>query len=182
MIIIHIVGTALGVGGATISDFLFFKVLKKGNLDKVEYGFLKAISKVIWIGFFILVLSGFGFLILYRLNLPEAGLIYNPKLWAKIVVVLIILFNGILMHAKIFTFFEKNLGKKFTEIDFRKKANLIFTTGAISIISWYSVLILGGWRSLNFKYSFFEIFGSYLIILAVAIIIANFIGRRFLNK
>lgn len=182
LIILHIVGTALGVGGATASDFLFFKILKKGFLDKTEYDFLKTISKVVWLGLLILFLTGFGFLVYYRLVLPADGLIYNPKLWAKIAVVLVILFNGILMHAKVFAFFEKNLGKRFIETDFKNKAKLIFTTGAISITSWYSALVLGAWREANFKYGFLEIFGIYLGIVLVAIFFANIIGPKLLRK
>lgn len=179
LIIAHIIGTSLGVGGATVGDFLFFKSVKDGTLDASELRLLKVVSSVVWIGFIILVFSGFGFLLWYRLTAPEAALIYNPKLWAKLAVVGVILVNGLVMHGKLYPLLEANVGKRLATGDFPKRAGLAFTTGAISIISWYTTLILGVWKMP--EASFLAILGVYALILAIGIFIAHVIGRKMLR-
>lgn len=179
LIMVHIIGVALGAGGATISDILFFKSIKDGKIDKKEFALLKAVSSVVWTGFVILAFSGFGFLILYRLTPEYAGLMYDPKLWAKLFIVLIILLNGLVMHWKVFPLLESSLGKPLAASRFIKKSSIAFTTGAISIISWYSALILGAWRTLDASY--ITIFGAYLLIIFAGIVFANIAGRYFIK-
>lgn len=181
LIVGHIIGTALGVGGATISDFLFFKAIKDKKISSTEFDFLKTVSKVVWLGFLILVFSGFGLLIFYRLNFGASEIIYRSGFLAKMTVALAIFFNGLLMHWKIFPLLEANLGKILNQSpDFLKKGRWVFCTGVISIISWYSALILGVWR--NPTLSYFEIISVYLGLIFVGVLAANFIGKKLLKK
>ncbi|HEX9664495.1 MAG TPA: hypothetical protein VGA49_01595 [Patescibacteria group bacterium] len=180
LIISHLIGTALGVGGATASDFLFFKSIKDRQIDRTEFGFLKIVSNLVWAGFLILVFSGFGFLLLYRLQLPALAPDSWQRFWAKMTVVMIIFLNGLVMHWKVFPLFEEHIDKKLITPDFIKKAPIVFTTGAISIISWYSGLILGAWRELTLSY--LEIIFLYGVILAIGISVSNLIGRYFIRN
>ena len=179
LIIAHIIGISLGVGGVTISDLNFFKILKRGKISEDTLGLLKTLSFAIWIGLIILVLSGFGFLILLRLTRPELGILYNPKLWAKLTITAIVLFNGLIMHWKVFPLLESSVGKPLNSPEFSKKAWIAFTTGAISFISWYSALILGAWRT---DLSYFTIFGTYLVLVVGAIIVMNIVGRYLIKR
>ncbi len=180
LILAHIIGTALGAGGAAISDLLFFRSIRDGKIERNEMELLKTISMAIWAGFGILVFSGFGFFLLYRIQSPELGLIYNPKVLAKITIVLVVLFNGLVMHAKVFPLLESFVDKPLFNPDFAKRATIAFTTGAVSIISWYSALILGVWRGLDLSY--WTIIGAYLAVIAAGVIIANVVGRRVIKK
>jgi len=180
LIVMHIIGTALGAGGATISDLSFFRSVRDGKVDRSELDLLKTISTAIWAGFGILVFSGFGFFLLYRIQSPELGLIYNPKLFAKLTIVLVIFFNGLIMHAKVFPLLGSFVGRPLFNSDFAKRATIAFTTGAISIISWYSALILGAWRGLDWSYG--TIMGIYIALVAAGIIFANIVGRQVIKK
>lgn len=179
LVIAHIIGTSLGVGGVTVSDILFLKILKRGKIGEDTFKTLKTLSSVIWIGLIILTLSGFGFLVLYRLTKSELGLIYNPKLWAKLSVVAVILFNGLIMHWKIIPLLESNVKKSLNSPEFIKKAWMAFTTGAISFTSWYAALILGAWRT---KLSYLTIIIAYLILIIGAVIVVNILGRYIINR
>ena len=179
LVIAHIIGTSLGVGGVTLSDLYFFKILKRGKISEDTLGLLKTISFAIWIGLIILTLSGFGFLILLRLTKPELGVLYSPKLWAKLGIVAIVLFNGLIMHWKVFPLLESNVGKSLNSPEFSKKAWMAFTTGAVSFVSWYSALILGAWRT---DFSFLTISTAYLTLVAGAIIIINIVGYYLIKK
>lgn len=181
LIVGHIIGTALGVGGATASDFLFFKAIKDKKISSTEFDFLKTVSKVVWLGFLILVFSGFGLLIFYRLNFGASEIVFRPGFLAKMTVALAIFFNGLLMHWKVFPLLEANLGKALNQPpDFLKKVRWVFYTGAISIISWYSALILGAWRGLELSYS--KILLIYVFLLLAGLAAANFIGKKLLKK
>lgn len=68
LIIAHTVGTALGVGGATFVEIFLNKALKDGEVDPIESGFLKTTFSVVRWGLIISILSGFGFLLLYKFS------------------------------------------------------------------------------------------------------------------
>lgn len=176
MIIGHLIGTALGVGGATASDFLFLRSTKNNRIEKEEFDLLQTISSLVWLGLIILIISGIGFIVLK----PEQ--LSNPKLWAKLVVVGVILINGIFIHKKIIPIFKSGVNKKFSTGPAAKHQTAILTSGAISIISWYSALVLGAWKQINNLVPFETILIGYVTILLFGIIIANISGRVFLKK
>jgi len=124
----HVVGTVLGVGGATMAEIFYLKAMRDdGKIDEKEGGFLKVVYSVLRWGMVLLVLSGFGFLILYRIQGVEERL-YNPRLWAKLVLTLIIVINALLLQTR----------------------KISFPWGsAISLTSWYAALVLGLWRGLE---------------------------------
>lgn len=147
--IIHVIGTVLGAGGATFAEIFYLKAIKDGIVEPLEADYLKTVYRILRIGTFILVFSGLGYLVFYRLSGQEE-LIYSQRLWAKFSIVLIILFNALLLQAKKIP---------------------IWLGSAVSLTSWYSALILGIWRSL--KTPFFEILAIYFVaIFIVAAILA----------
>lgn len=178
--ILHIIGTAFGVGGATVGDFMFFRILKNKTITKTEVDIWEIIARVIWFGLLILVFSGFGFLILARFQGYAPHLIYNAKFLVKYTIVFIIFINGLMFHWKVFPVLRDSVGQSLRAEPFLGKSRLIFTVGAISIVSWYATLILGAWRDLNLSY--LSIFGIYLIALALAIAAANIIGGFFIKN
>lgn len=178
-IIAHIIGTCFGVGGATISDLLFFTFAKDGRIDKREYDTLKAISRIVWLGLIILTISGASFLVLSTSGL--SGVQYNPaKILAKVTIVAIIAVNGIVMHRVVLPALKKNTDKPLYSPSMMKKSNIILTAGAISAVSWYSALVIGAWRGLTASYT--TIVGTYLMVVVVAIVIANIAGKFFLRR
>lgn len=178
-IIAHIIGTCFGVGGATVSDMLFFTFAKDGRIDKQEYDTLKAVARIVWLGLIILVISGAGFLVLSTSGL--SGVYYNPaKILAKVTIVAVIAINGVVMHRVVLPVLKKNTDKPLTSPAIMKKSNIILTAGAVSFVSWYSALIIGAWRGLTASYT--TIFSTYLIVLIIAIVIANIVGKLFLRR
>ena len=93
IIIAHIIGIAFGVGGATVSDFLFFRFLKDLKISHFESRTLNSVSAIIWIGLIMLVLSGVA------LYLPQAEqLNESSKFLTKMVVVAVIAVNGVVLN------------------------------------------------------------------------------------
>jgi uncharacterized membrane protein len=176
IVILHVIGTAIGAGGATYSDFLFYRVIKDGKIDRDEHDLLKTSSYLVWFGFLILICSGIGFL----LHPEFSGIM--PKHYAKILIVTIILINALLLHRKVFPLIHYHMKRhrKLTKQPFAANVGLTLTSGAISIISWYAALILGAWRDLEASLS--EIMVIYLGIIILGIIVSQYIGRKFMRS
>ncbi|MAF59479.1 MAG: hypothetical protein QF858_02845 [Candidatus Pacebacteria bacterium] len=154
----HIVGIVLGVGGATFAEFLYLRALKDGVVDAEEKIILDTTYRIIRIGLFLAVISGFGFLLLFRFTGAEERLL-DPKLWAKMSIVIILAFNAVLLTMHKIPFW---LGS------------------SLSLTSWYAALILGSWRP--YPYSFMETIIAYVIAVFVVAYILHLIRSRFLRK
>lgn len=152
LVISHIIGTVFGVGGATMAEVFSIKALKDGVINETENDFLKTIYFFIRSGLFILILSGFGLLLLYRMEGVAPETIYTDNFIAKLLIVLVIIFNPLLVQAKIISY---------------------SVSSPLSLVSWYAALILGAWRTLDA--SFFSIVGVYL----AAVLIAVFAVKYF---
>ena len=143
LIIIHLIGTVLGVGGATFAEIFYLKAKKDGVIEPLEIDYLRTIYFILRIGLFILVITGFGFLLFYRLNGYGEGLL-NPKLWAKLAIVAILILNTFL-------------------IQIRKIP--MWLGASVSLTSWYGAMILGSWRTLDAS------FASIIIVYIIAVFI-----------
>lgn len=146
LVIGHIIGAVFGAGGATMAEVFSIKALKDGVINETENDFLRTIYFFIRLGLFILILSGFGLLILYRLEGVAPEMIYTDKFTAKLLVVLVIILNPLLVQAKIISY---------------------SVSSPLSLVSWYAALILGAWRTLDA--SLFSIIGVYLITVLIAV-------------
>lgn len=166
LVIAHIVGVVFGAGAATMSDLLFMRSIRRNEIQEAEFRVFHFLSKFVWIGLLLLIISGLGFLLYYRIEVPESGLIYKPKLLVKLVVTAVIFFNGLIMHAALMPKLAKMVGKPLDRSDFPKMARYFFMFGAVSVISWYTALILGAWRGLTASFS--AIFMVYAIVVVIA--------------
>lgn len=152
LIIVHLVGTILGVGGATFAEIFLVKALKDGQVDPTESSFLKATYTVVRVGLVLSIISGFGFLLYYQTH-GQAFKLYNPVLWAKLTMVLIIAGNAILLQAH--------------------KISLYWGS-ALSFVTWYSAAIAGIFLTNVKIFSYFEIMITYVIcVIAGAFILSH---------
>lgn len=132
---LHMLGVAFGLGGASITDFLFFRALKDQKIDDSENRLLHGMHYVLWAGIALLVLSGIA------LYWPQASsLLQSAKFIAKMCAVFIVIINGLLLT---FVISPKLQQFDFTFQDFSLKAmhRLSFSLGAVSATSWYSAFV-----------------------------------------
>ncbi len=99
LITAHLIGVALGVGGATFAGILYLKAMKDGKIDPMEGEWLSVVFTVLRIGLVILVISGFGFFLEYRFTGQEERLL-DPRLWAKMTIVLVLVFNALMIQMR----------------------------------------------------------------------------------
>ena len=173
--LIHLLAAAVGLGGATIADVLFFDFLRDLKISEKEKGVLHVLSQIIWFALGLIILSGLG------LYLPQSLLLNSsPKFLAKVAIALVIVING--------AFLNLLISPKLVRISFREKhehqsgelirlRKLAFALGAISLISWYAAFILGFMRNLDLGFG--AIIGLYGGLVLAGIIISQIIERNF---
>lgn len=154
LVIGHLLGTVLAIGGATMIELHLTKALSDGSVSPEEGAMLQSDYLVVRIGFILSVLTGFGFLLLYKFDGQTAAL-YNPVLWAKITIVVIAGINALLLQAR---------------------AISLYWGAALSFISWWSIGLLGIFLSNWVSFDLFgagTFFSSYIsVILAFVVSVA----------
>lgn len=165
LLIGHIIGVAMGAGGATMSDTLFLTSVRDNYIDPSECKLLKVASKIVVLGLVILCFTGGAFFLV--------GDVPSERFWAKMTVVGIAVMNGFIMHRKLFPVFEKCSQEEIPLLSetFLAHLRLLVSAGTISALSWYAAVILGTWKSLPLSYV--EIMAWYLGILGVILLGAN---------
>lgn len=165
ILMVHLLGFAFGVGGATITDLLFMKFLTDFKISNYQQSILKLMSQIIWVGLFLVIISGIG---LYLPNMEALN--ENPKFLVKVVAVAVITINGAILNLLI----SPNLVSisfKDTGLHVRKTVmlrKLAFALGGISFVSWYTAFLLGVLKQTPFNFP--ELLGIYVGALLIAVV------------
>ena len=153
--IAHVTGTVLGVGATTFAEIFYLKFLKDGEIDPFENDVLKVFYRIIRLGLVILVFSGFGYLVMWRLNLLGPKVFFSDRFLAKYFIILILLSTAFAMN---FRLINLRVGS------------------TITLVSWYMAMILGIWRKIPFSYPM--IFLAYVIVVIITYFILEFIKNK----
>ena len=148
LVLAHTVGFVLGVGGATVSDVLFFKFLKDLKISHTESETLDAVSRVIWLGLVVVIVSGIGLYLMDAERLNDSS-----KFLTKMVVVAVIAVNGLALNLKVSPRVRRisfEMHHRHVSGELRTLRRIAFALGAVSIVSWYAALFLGAMRGLPF--------------------------------
>lgn len=165
-VILHLIGLALGLGGAMVSDFLFFKFLKDLKLDKHELYVMGLLSSVVWAGLFLLIATG---ACIYLSD--SVKYLASSKFLIKMFIVLAITLNGCVLHFYVkprLKLIDWKAGLKDSHRSIRKIA---FACGSISIISWLLATVLGSLSSIPYKTG--EALIAYILIIVFVVIVSQ---------
>ncbi len=153
--LMHIIGTVLGVGGATFIEVYLINALRDGTVSPEETTIMQTSYNILRIGFLLLIISGFGFLILGRLT-EHNQWFYSLQFWTKLAIVGIIGMNAALLQLH--------------------RMPLIWGS-AIAFTSWYAALILGVLRKSHFP--IYWVVGVYLVSIVIIYLILRTLHRRY---
>lgn len=178
LLILHLIGMAVGLGAATIADLLFFRFLRDFKISEFEADALQFMAQIIWVFLGLAVLSGFG------LYLSEASALNNvASFLVKAIAVVVIIVNGFVLNFYAsprlieISFGQTHPHQPGELHHFRK---LAFALGGISLVSWYTAMILG---SLGAPlYTFSQLLAFYLLLLGLGIIISQLFEHHFSKK
>lgn len=177
----HLIGFALGLGGATISDITFFKVLRTRSLTTEQFSFLHTLSKVIWIGLALLIASG---LTIFALIYSEQGslpMLASPRWQTKLTLVSVVLLNGFFFKFSIFPALKHLVGQQLSADNLGPIIRRLALSGTISILSWYSIFLVSQLPR-TFRPPYLYFMGVYLILLAIGFVVSKTMIRKLIEK
>jgi hypothetical protein len=159
----HLIGFALGFGGAMVSDAIFFSSIKDKIITNTEYRFMKLGSRLVWIGLAVLFASGVVLVLL------QPDLLTNAKFLTKMVIVSVIVCNGIIFHYVHMPHLISHIHiPLYTSHTFRQRSHFLTMSGGVSVISWFSAALLGSISSV--PYSFIYLLAVYAVLLLSAVL------------
>ena len=159
---LHLLAMAVGIGGATVSDILFFKFLKDYRISKKEAEVLHVLKDVILSAMLLIAVSGIALFI----GKPELG--SSGPFLVKTIAATVLIINGICLHAFIAPHLI-HLDLKGSQKMSRVWHRLAFALGAISLCSWYSVFLLASLKSM-LPQDFSALLKIYLLVLTSGVI------------
>ncbi|WP_422380624.1 hypothetical protein [Marinicellulosiphila megalodicopiae] len=177
LIIFHFIGLAFGAGGAWISDLIIIRFLQFEPISSEKLKLVHFLTNLVTIGLCILWVTGLGFIIHYSIFEPENVL--NPKVWSKVSIVVVLSFNGYLLHRFILPILNNNEGKTLFYSITHKQKIIMTLIGSVSLVSWGFPVLLGASKGLNFTVSAFEILTSYVVAVMIVSTIVYFVVKRF---
>jgi|SRR3989344_713733 len=169
MFVVHILAAMVAVGSATIVDYLHLVGLRKKRLEKGLVTLYPLVSKMINMSLIIIYLTGIYLLIQNR------ELLQNSLFITKLVLVLIVTFNGIYLQKSVSPHLDKCVLKG-TKYCTRSVLNSSAISGSISIVTWYGIVILS--LTKNIGYSTIQFILAYLSVLIIAIGVSYAVERK----
>ncbi len=154
LILMHVIGTVLGAGAATFAEIFYTRFNSDNIITDDERRTLATIYTIMRLGLFLLVISGFGFLLYFRLT-EHVEIFSSAPFWAKMTIVAVLVINSLLLQAHWMPF-------------------LIGT--AVSLTSWYAALTLGVLGKLTTPY--FVILAYYAIAVVLVALGLKWIRSR----
>jgi hypothetical protein len=159
LVLCHIIGTILGVGGATMIEIHLNMALRDGKMDVVDREFMGIDFLLTRIGLAISFITGIGFIWIYATS-DQLFRLENGVFWGKMAIIAIIIGNAYLLD---------------------KHKISLYWGSAFSFVSWWTAMILGMFLTNNVHVvaadpvlSFITVMGVY----GVCVIISAFILHK----
>jgi hypothetical protein len=170
----HLIACCVAIGMVLTSDFAMIKeLIKGGNSHLQDRDHMQSLQKSVSAALAILWLSGVA-IIWVDINASGLSYLLNPKLQAKIAIVMLLTFNGRLLHGLVLPALQK--AGSLLKLDFSMRMFALFA-GALSGVSWFYAAMLGIGRPLSWKYSLTEILAAYPVM-----IVGGFIAMVLLTQ
>lgn len=152
LVIGHIIGVVLGVGGATFIELNLGHALKDGKVDPIEGGFMKISFTTVRIGLVLSLLTGFGFIIYFVLT-NQTARFENPLFWAKMSMVVLVAVNALLLQARRIS---------------------LYWGSALSFVGWWTALVLSILLGEQYNYSYLSVMAVFMVAVVTGAFVLDF--------
>jgi len=178
----HVLGLMMGFGVAIFLDIVLVRHLYAQKITLQTCEIITLGSKLVGAGLALLWITGVGFLILYGYESPEK--LANPKIWAKVPVVVVLTLNGFALHHYVLPQLKSNIGSTLWQDNNMGQNVTGLVLGAVSFASWLFAFALGMTREFNFTYSSLTFLTGYfaMITLSLAGMIFSYLIVNSLQK
>ncbi|AFY19378.1 hypothetical protein [Pseudomonas sp. UW4] len=158
----HLIACCVAIGLVLTSDIAMVKQLLKGDVSgHHDDAHLESLQKTVGLALVALWITGIGII---GIDYAGKGMEYflNPKLQAKIGIVVLLTFNGFLLHSAVLPALKK--AGSILKLSFNLRMLALFS-GALSGVSWFYAAMLGVGRPLAWKYSLVELLAAYPVLI-----------------
>jgi hypothetical protein len=158
----HLIACCVAIGLVLTSDVAMVKQLLKGDVSgHHDDAHMESLQKTVVLALVALWITGIG---IVGIDYAGKGMEYflNPKLQAKIGIVVLLTFNGYLLHSAVLPALKK-VGS-LLKLSFSLRMLALFS-GALSGVSWFYAAMLGVGRPLAWKYSLVELLAAYPVLI-----------------
>ncbi|WP_322364824.1 hypothetical protein [Pseudomonas sp. Teo4] len=183
VVYIHLLACCVAIGLVLASDAEMVRDLLKGNKNTGhDSTHMARLQKSVTNALIFLWLTGAAVI---GIDYLEKGMNYfsNPKLHAKIIIVLLLTFNGMLLHRYVLPALLK--AGSLLDLNIGVRMFALFS-GALSGVSWLYAAMLGVGRPLAWKYSLTELLLAYPVMIvlgfALMVILTQWARKRSLAE
>ncbi len=144
---LHLIGLALGAGGACLSGVLFFYSIADREITKVELKLMEWGNAVVWLGLALLVISGSG---IFASNIE--GYLHDNKFHIKMMILAALVINELIFKFGHLLRIKRHAGQHYPSSDeFVRKAPWLLLSGAVTFVSWAALIAMGTVKALQFS-------------------------------
>lgn len=170
----HLIACCVAIGSVVTSDIAMVRQLfKTERCSERDAHDLTSLQKTVSWSLLVLWVTGFAII---GIDLVDKGLVYfeNPKLQAKIAVVMLLTLNGFVLHSAVLPAVQRVGSLLDLSVGMR---TLAVFSGAFSAVSWFYAAMLGVGRPLAWKYSLLELMAAYPLL-----IVGGFVSMMLLTQ
>lgn len=165
IVYIHLIACCVAIGLVFTSDIDMVKQLLKGDsAPPVDQHQLDSLQKTVSWALVVLWVTGLTF-ITWDVAVKGWGYFANPKIQAKIGLVLLLTLNGVALHHRVLPLLKK--AGSLARLSFDQRLLTLFV-GAVSAVTWFYAAFIGVGRALAWKYSLVELLAAYPVLIAGA--------------
>ncbi len=162
IVYLHLIACCVAIGLVLMSDLEMVRQLIKADPDdRLDSRHLSGLQKTVSRALLALWITGAAIIALDA-SIKGWGYFANPKLQAKVAIVMLLTLNGFALHKYVLPLMEK--AGSLLKLTFNQRMLAIFA-GAVSGVSWFYAAMLGIGRPLNWKYSLSEILAAYPVLI-----------------
>jgi PrtD family type I secretion system ABC transporter len=178
MLLVHLAGLVLAVGSLLILDLRLATLLFGRRARRFDVVLVKWLAPAVRLGLVLLWISGIGLLFFSAMDAPQ--LLVDPKLHAKLIIVVILTINGILVEKLCLPAVLRSEGRGLFASLSRVARFQLITIAAISAVSWYcaTFLALANRMHLGFGVEAARFLQYYGCALAATVLIGTLLAQR----
>lgn len=162
IVYLHLIACCVAIGMVLTSDLALVKQLIKGDsAARIDEHHMSELQKTVSRALLVLWVTGVA---IVALDASVKGWAYfaNPKLQAKIGLVVLLTINGVWLHRGILPLMEK--AGSLLKLTPSHRMMAVFA-GAVSGVTWFYAALMGVGRPLAWKYSLVELLAAYPVLI-----------------
>jgi len=162
VVYVHLLACCVAIGLVLTSDIAMVRdILKRKVFTEHDNAHMESLQKSVVVALICLWATGAAII---GIDYLDKGMEYfmNPKLHAKVIIVVLLTYNGILLHRLVLPAMQK--AGSLLELGFSARMLALFC-GSLSAVSWLYAAMLGVGRPLAWKYSLSDLLMAYPVLI-----------------